>query len=156
MKTSGILLFLIISASALAADLDDVPPNTWVKVLDAETGGREQPIFVYAEKIKRFVMATGMQAYGGDVPRHGAAGRDVLQLGQARLGLVQQRLVRTRRREAPRDPVQRDGREEFRASSLPKFREMFEHGRSGPDSGTIYWIHRATGLTKTRILRGDT
>jgi len=70
MKTSGILLLLIVSASAPAADLDDVAPNTWVKVLEAETGGREQPIFVYAEKISRFVMATGMQAYGGDVPRH--------------------------------------------------------------------------------------
>ena len=70
MRASGVLPLLIISASVSAADLDDIPPNTWVKVLEAETGGREQPIFVYAEKIKRFVMATGMQAYGGNVPRH--------------------------------------------------------------------------------------
>jgi len=48
----------------------DTLPNTWVKVLDAKTGGREQPVFVYAPKLRRFVMAAGMQHYGGEGPRH--------------------------------------------------------------------------------------
>ncbi len=50
--------------------LKDAAPNTWVKVLQAKTGGREQPIFVYVSKIKRFVAAAGMQHYGGIKPRH--------------------------------------------------------------------------------------
>lgn len=45
-------------------------PNTWVKIIQAETGGREQPVFVYASQIKRFVLAAGMQHYGGVKPRH--------------------------------------------------------------------------------------
>jgi hypothetical protein len=54
------------SAHALAA----AAPNTWVRILEAKTGGREQPVFVYAAKIRRFVMAAGMQTYGGVRPRH--------------------------------------------------------------------------------------
>jgi hypothetical protein len=52
------------------APLKDAPVNTWTKVLDAKTGGREQPVFVYAGKIRRFVSAAGMQHYGGEGPRH--------------------------------------------------------------------------------------
>ena len=48
----------------------DAPPNTWVRVLEAKTGGREQPIFVYSPKTKRFIAAAGQQNYGGEGPRH--------------------------------------------------------------------------------------
>jgi len=48
MKTCGIQLLLIVAASAPAAGLAELPPNTWVKLLEAETGAREQPVFVYA------------------------------------------------------------------------------------------------------------
>ncbi len=57
-------------SDSVVADLSAAPPNTWVKIHEAETGGREQPIFVYADNIRKFVLATGMQAYGGNVPRH--------------------------------------------------------------------------------------
>lgn len=50
--------------------LKDASANTWTRVLEAKTGGREQPVFVYAGKIKRFVAAAGMQHYGGEGPRH--------------------------------------------------------------------------------------
>jgi len=52
------------------ASLADAPPNTWVKALVTKTGWREQPLFLYVPALKRFVMASGMQAYGGNVPRH--------------------------------------------------------------------------------------
>ncbi len=50
--------------------LKGVPPNTWVKAIEEKTGGRQQPLFVYVPSLKRFVMAVGMQATGGTVPRH--------------------------------------------------------------------------------------
>ena len=53
-----------------AVDLKAAPANAWIKIHEAETGRREQPIFVYAHVIKKFVLATGMQAYGGNVSRH--------------------------------------------------------------------------------------
>ena len=37
-------------------EVKDVPANTWVKVLEAKTGGREQPVFVYAAQDPRFVV----------------------------------------------------------------------------------------------------
>jgi RNA polymerase sigma factor (sigma-70 family) len=54
----------------LPAKLKSAPANTWVKVLEAKSGGRDQPVFVYASKLNRFVAATGMQHYGGVRPRH--------------------------------------------------------------------------------------
>ncbi len=69
-----IALLALWATAALAgeapASLADAPPNTWVKALVTETGWREQPLFVYVPALKRFVMASGMQAYGGNVPRH--------------------------------------------------------------------------------------
>jgi len=56
--------------AAAPAALKDAPANTWVKVLEMKTGAREQPLFVYAANIKKFILATGMQASGGVVPRH--------------------------------------------------------------------------------------
>ena len=50
--------------------LADAPPNVWVKALVTKTGWREAPLFVYVPTLKRFVMASGMQSYGGMVPRH--------------------------------------------------------------------------------------
>jgi hypothetical protein len=61
------------SPAALSAEepsLEAARPNTWVRVLAAKTGGRDQPIFVYASKIDRFVAAAGMQHRGGVRPRH--------------------------------------------------------------------------------------
>jgi RNA polymerase sigma factor (sigma-70 family) len=54
----------------LPEKLKSAPPNTWVKVLEAKSGGRDQPVFVYASKLKRFIAAAGMQHYGGVKPRH--------------------------------------------------------------------------------------
>jgi Galactose oxidase, central domain len=53
-----------------ATSLKNAPANTWVKILSAQTGKREQPVFVYATKLKRFIAATGMQHYNGARPRH--------------------------------------------------------------------------------------
>ena len=55
--------------------LKTAPSNTWVKVLEMKTGGREQPIFVYAAQAKKFVLATGIPhefGQGADAvkPRH--------------------------------------------------------------------------------------
>ena len=50
--------------------LKDAPVNAWVRIAQSKTGWRDQPIFVYAGSIKRFVMASGYQAYGGIVLRH--------------------------------------------------------------------------------------
>jgi len=50
--------------------LADAPPNVWVKAMVTKTGWRESPVFVYVPQIKRFVMASGMQSHGGNVPRH--------------------------------------------------------------------------------------
>jgi hypothetical protein len=50
--------------------LKSAPVNTWVKVAESKTGWREQPVFVYVPGIKKFVMASGMQSYGGVPPRH--------------------------------------------------------------------------------------
>lgn len=57
-------------ASPQAESLAKAAPNTWVKVLAAKSGGRHQPIFVYAPKAGRFVIASGMQHWGGVRPRH--------------------------------------------------------------------------------------
>ncbi|MHC4914982.1 MAG: sigma-70 family RNA polymerase sigma factor, partial [Planctomycetota bacterium] len=61
---------LAAEAPALPETLKSAPPNTWVKVLEAKSGGRDQPVFVYASKLGRFVAAAGMQHYGGVKPRH--------------------------------------------------------------------------------------
>jgi len=67
----GVLVLLACGVRAAETPLlKDAPPNTWVKVLETKTGWREQPLFVYAGNIKKFVMATGIQATGGIVPRH--------------------------------------------------------------------------------------
>jgi hypothetical protein len=58
------------AAAEAPAALKDAPANTWVKVLEAKTGAREQPVFVYASKAGKFVAATGMQHSGGEGPRH--------------------------------------------------------------------------------------
>ena len=58
------------SAAPAPVSLKDAPVNTWVKVLQTPTGWRESPVFVYVPSLKRFVMASGMQSYGGMVKRH--------------------------------------------------------------------------------------
>lgn len=50
--------------------LADVGANTWARVAYSTTGWREQPVFVYAPAVKRFVMAAGLQATGGTPARH--------------------------------------------------------------------------------------
>ena len=76
---SEVCCMLALVAAAAVAQAGEGPspealkaaaPNTWVKVLAAKTGGRDQPIFVYAAKLKKFVAAAGMQHYGGVRPRH--------------------------------------------------------------------------------------
>jgi galactose oxidase-like protein len=68
---------LMLAGAAWAADapsgpetLKAAPVNTWTRVLSAKSGGRDQPIFVYASKLGKFVAAAGMQHYGGVRPRH--------------------------------------------------------------------------------------
>ncbi len=58
------------AGQAMPDALRDAPSNTWVRAADSPTGGRDQPIFVYAAGIERFVIAAGFQARGGTVPRH--------------------------------------------------------------------------------------
>ncbi len=48
----------------------DAPVNTWAKVTECKTGTRSQPLFVYVPGLKKFVMASGIQSYGGVPPRH--------------------------------------------------------------------------------------
>ena len=50
--------------------LKAAPPNTWVKVRESKTGARELPLFVYVPGIKKFVLASGMQAFWGTGPRN--------------------------------------------------------------------------------------
>ena len=51
--------------------LKDAPANTWVKLTESKTGGRAQPLFLYASGIKRFVLAGGTQGRGyGTIARH--------------------------------------------------------------------------------------
>ncbi len=80
-KASLVLLAAIAVLGALTAAraweaeqnpdaLAEAPVNTWARVVQAETGGRDQPIFVYAPEIERFVAAAGMQHRGGVRPRH--------------------------------------------------------------------------------------
>ena len=57
-------------AAEPAVPLKDAPPNTWVKVCESKTGGRNSPLFVYVPGIKKFVLASGMQTTGGEPPRH--------------------------------------------------------------------------------------
>ncbi len=63
-----------VSTAAPAAEpagLANAQPNTWVKLVDSKTGGRQQPLFLYASGIKRFVLAGGSQGGGYDmIPRH--------------------------------------------------------------------------------------
>jgi hypothetical protein len=66
-----------VSVPAFAAEsvsgpeaLEAASPNTWVKVVSAKTGGRDQPAFIYASKLGKFVVVAGMQHYGGVRPRH--------------------------------------------------------------------------------------
>jgi len=68
----SVLFCSFLAGVTVAAEvtLKDAPPNTWVNVLAAKTGGRDQPIFVYATKLGKFVAAAGMQHYGGVRPRH--------------------------------------------------------------------------------------
>ncbi|MDD4888624.1 MAG: kelch repeat-containing protein [Phycisphaerae bacterium] len=58
------------AASPQVVSLKDAPANTWVRIAWSPTGGRAQPIFVYAPAIKKFVLASGIQAGGGEPPRH--------------------------------------------------------------------------------------
>ncbi|MCG3178013.1 MAG: hypothetical protein BIFFINMI_00336 [Phycisphaerae bacterium] len=76
---STTVLTLLLAGSTIAADeqppaagpsLKDAPANAWVKLDQAKTGRREQPIFVYVPTIKRFVAAAGIQSTGGRPPRH--------------------------------------------------------------------------------------
>jgi hypothetical protein len=55
---------------ATGVSLADAPLNTWVKLEETKTGGRVQPVFLYAGGIKKFILAAGMQATGGTPPRH--------------------------------------------------------------------------------------
>ena len=74
------IVVMLVTAAALSGvraapavpvvSLKDAPANTWVRIAWSATGWRDQPIFVYAAGIRRFVMASGHQAYGGVVPRH--------------------------------------------------------------------------------------
>lgn len=59
------------AAGALPTELANAPANTWVKLIESKTGGRQQPLFVYASGIKRFILASGNQGptYGA-IPRH--------------------------------------------------------------------------------------
>ncbi|MBL8797878.1 MAG: hypothetical protein JNM56_28530 [Planctomycetia bacterium] len=68
---AGAIAWRVLAADAPPADpLKDVAANTWTRLVEGKTGGREQPVFVYAPKIRRFVAAAGMQHYGGELPRH--------------------------------------------------------------------------------------
>ena len=67
---AALLLLGAAKAAEPATSLRDAPANAWVKTIESKTGWRESPLFVYVPGIHRFVMASGMQAYGGDVPRH--------------------------------------------------------------------------------------
>ena len=40
-------------------DLDAMPSNTWTKIEDIETGGRNSPMLVYAPQLARFVLTGG-------------------------------------------------------------------------------------------------
>lgn len=79
MIRSSLVLFVgFLAWNLLAAEsappafkkLSEVPKNTWGKILETPTGMRDQPIFVYVPTLKKFVMASGMQSYGGETPRH--------------------------------------------------------------------------------------
>jgi len=61
---------LFAAEPSLPAKLKGAPANTWVKVLETKSGGRDQPVFVYASKLGRFISAAGMQHYSGARPRH--------------------------------------------------------------------------------------
>jgi hypothetical protein len=54
----------------LPEGLAKAPANTWVKIHQAKTGAREQPIFVWASKAGKFVLSAGQIARSGGVPRH--------------------------------------------------------------------------------------
>lgn len=73
LRSLAILLFastLLSAGEPAPIDFKDAPPNTWGKVTESKTGMRDQPVFVYVPGIKKFVMASGMQSYGGAPPRH--------------------------------------------------------------------------------------
>lgn len=74
LRLSGWLVFAMVMAAPAAeqpvVNLKDAPPNTWVPIGRWPTGWRDQPVFVYAANIRRFVMAAGYQTYGGIAPRH--------------------------------------------------------------------------------------
>lgn len=75
-RIAGAMLWASVAAAGegkgpeAPTSLADAPPNTWVKALVTKTGWRESPAFLYVPPLKRFVMASGMQAYGGTAPRH--------------------------------------------------------------------------------------
>lgn len=47
------------------------PPNTWIKLDVSKTGGRRQPLFLYASGLKKFILAGGVQGSGyGTIARH--------------------------------------------------------------------------------------
>lgn len=46
------------------------PANTWVKVLENNSGARAQPIFVYANLAGKYIAAAGLQRESGAGPRH--------------------------------------------------------------------------------------
>ncbi len=76
MKFTALLVLVLISNALATAATDrvvalaDAPTNIWARIAQSPTGWRDQPIFVYAGNIKRWVMASGYQNYGGDAPRH--------------------------------------------------------------------------------------
>ena len=59
-----------VAKAPTVVSLKEAPVNTWARIAWSPTGGREQPVFVYAPNLNRFVMASGIQATGGMVPRH--------------------------------------------------------------------------------------
>ncbi len=70
----GISIALWLGSPLTAAEpsaLKDAPANAWVKLAESKTGGRKQPLFVYASGIKRFVLTGGTQGRGyGGIARH--------------------------------------------------------------------------------------
>ena len=50
--------------------LKNAPANTWLKLIESKSGERDQPVFVYASGLDRFISAAGLQHRSGARPRH--------------------------------------------------------------------------------------
>jgi len=70
LTTCAAAAFAASPATGPVVSVADAASNTWARVAGSPTGWREQPIFVYDPGLRRFVMAAGIQAKGGVVPRH--------------------------------------------------------------------------------------